>query len=83
LLKNSNLNLKIFDECEISKKLRQFQEEIGGKKYPVIMSDDPEKEKGNILWQNFVPSLEDLKKMIGTKEWPMIKQENFSKIFGK
>lgn len=50
LLKNMNLNLKIFDENDISKKLRAFKEEIAGKKYPVIMSDNPEAKKGNMLW---------------------------------
>jgi len=56
LLKNNNLKLKIFDEPEVSKKLRSFYEEISGKKYPVIMSDDPQEKKGNIVWQNFLPS---------------------------
>ena len=32
----------------------------------------------NIL---FKPSINDLKMMVGTKEWPMVKQESFARIF--
>ena len=56
LLKNFNLNFKIFDENEVGKRVKAFKEEIEGKKYPVITSDKPEDKKGNMLWQYYLPS---------------------------